>query len=280
MEKKVLYRKYRPQDFNTVVGQKHIIKTLINEINTSTTVHAYIFSGPKGSGKTSIAKIVYDAFDDEKNVVIIRQDDYYKDQSHLTMEERVLTNYDHPLAFDNDLLIHDLQQLLNRQTIKKPIYDFVHHTRSETYEIIQPCDVIILEVLFVLEDEKLRNFILCTSNEITNKTPNGIVYDVTSKRLKRIMTGECYDGTKDFDWIKNNKPYGDNLDVYDIETVSNFESAKNKTPFDVIDETLYGVDKFNNIKDKIDWVCNNFEHTQKVIKSDDKWRERVENKEC
>ena len=57
MEKKVLYRKYRPQDFNTVVGQKHIIKTLINEINTSTTVHAYIFSGPKGSGKTSIAKI-------------------------------------------------------------------------------------------------------------------------------------------------------------------------------------------------------------------------------
>ncbi len=116
-------------------------------------------AGGSASGKTSIAKIVYDAFDDEKNVVIIRQDDYYKDQSHLTMEERVLTNYDHPLAFDNDLLIHDLQQLLNRQTIKKPIYDFVHHTRSETYEIIQPCDVIILEGLFVLEDEKLRDLL-------------------------------------------------------------------------------------------------------------------------
>ena len=57
MENKVLYRKYRPQDFNTVVGQKHIIKTLMNEIKTKTTVHAYIFSGPKGSGKTSIAKI-------------------------------------------------------------------------------------------------------------------------------------------------------------------------------------------------------------------------------
>lgn len=116
-------------------------------------------AGGSASGKTSIAKIVYDAFDDEKNVVIIRQDDYYKDQSHLTMDERVLTNYDHPLAFDNDLLIHDLQQLLNRQTIKKPIYDFVHHTRSETYEIIQPCDVIILEGLFVLEDEKLRDLL-------------------------------------------------------------------------------------------------------------------------
>lgn len=130
------------------------------------------------------------------------------------------------------------------------------------------------------EDGGNRQFILCTNNEITDKNPNGIAYDVTSKRLKRIMTGECYDGTKDFDWIKNNKPYEDNLDVYDIEFVSNFESAENKTPFDVIDETLYGVDKFNNIKDKIDWVCNNFEHTQKVIESDDKWRERVENKEC
>ena len=116
-------------------------------------------AGGSASGKTSIAKIVYDAYNKKKNVVIIRQDDYYKDQSHLTMEERVLTNYDHPLAFDNDLLIHDLQQLLNRQTIKKPIYDFVHHTRSETYEIIQPCDVIILEGLFVLEDEKLRDLL-------------------------------------------------------------------------------------------------------------------------
>lgn len=130
------------------------------------------------------------------------------------------------------------------------------------------------------EDSGNRQFILCTNNEITDKNPNGIAYDVTAKRLKRIMTGECYDGTKDFEWLKNNKPYGDSLDVYEIENVSNFESAENKTPFDVIDEILYGVDKFNNIKDKIEWVCNNFEHTQKIIESDDEWHERVENKEC
>ena len=116
-------------------------------------------AGGSASGKTSIAKILSDAFDDQKSVVIIRQDDYYKDQSHLTMEERVLTNYDHPLAFDNDLLIQDLNQLLNRNSIKKPIYDFVHHTRSRQYEIIEACDVIILEGLFVLEDEKLRNLL-------------------------------------------------------------------------------------------------------------------------
>ncbi len=116
-------------------------------------------AGGSASGKTSIAKILRDAFDDQKSVVIIRQDDYYKDQSHLTMEERVLTNYDHPLAFDNDLLIHDLNQLLDRNKIEKPTYDFVHHTRSDKYEIIDACDVIILEGLFVLEDEKLRNLL-------------------------------------------------------------------------------------------------------------------------
>lgn len=57
MEKKALYRKYRPQNFDQVLGQQHIVKTLINEIKYNQTVHAYIFSGPKGSGKTSLAKI-------------------------------------------------------------------------------------------------------------------------------------------------------------------------------------------------------------------------------
>ncbi|MBE6339203.1 MAG: site-specific DNA-methyltransferase [Bacteroidales bacterium] len=110
-----------------------------------------------------------------------------------------------------------------------------------------------------------RTFILCQLNEKTDTTPNGIAYDVTSKRLKRIMTGECYDGTKDFEWIKKNKPYGGNLDVYEIESVSNFEWTEGKTPFDVIDETLYGKEKFANIKEKIEWVCGNFDKTQKYL---------------
>ena len=62
-----------------------------------------------------------------------------------------------------------------------------------------------------------RQFILCTNNEITEINPNGIAYDVTSKRLKRIMTGECYDGTKPTEWLKNNEPYGDNLEVLEIK---------------------------------------------------------------
>ena len=111
-----------------------------------------------------------------------------------------------------------------------------------------------------------RTFILCQLNEKTDTTPNGIAYDVTTKRLKRIMTGDCYDGTKDFDWIKKNKPYGGNLDVYEIEGVTNCEWVKGKTPFDVIDETLYGQEKFKTIKEKINWVCGNFDKTQYYLK--------------
>ncbi len=110
-----------------------------------------------------------------------------------------------------------------------------------------------------------KQFILCTNNEKTDVSPNGIAYDVTSKRLKRIMTGSCYDGSKNFPWLKDNQPYGDNLDVYEIESVANFASEQGKTPFDVIDETLYGKEKFNSVKEKVDWVCQNFDKTQKLL---------------
>ena len=115
------------------------------------------------------------------------------------------------------------------------------------------------------QDGGNREFILCTNNEITEANPNGIAYDVTSKRLKRIMSGSCYDGSDDFAWIKDNTPFGDNLDVFEIAEVSAFEAAEGKTPFDVIDERLYGKDRFEKIKDKIEWVCENFELTQKQL---------------
>ena len=121
-------------------------------------------------------------------------------------------------------------------------------------------------VLDLNKDGGNRTFILCQLNEKTDTTPNGIAYDVTSKRLKRVMTGECYDGTSDFDWIKKNKPYGGNLDVYEIESVSNFEWTEGKTPFDVIDERLYGKEKFKTLREKIEWVCQNFSNAQKIAK--------------
>lgn len=107
-----------------------------------------------------------------------------------------------------------------------------------------------------------RQFILCQINEKTDENPNGIALDVTTKRLKRIMTGKCYDGTQDFPWLKDNKPYGGNLDVYEIAKVLDSETSKGKTAFDVIDETLYGKEKFKSLEEKIQWVCENFSNAR------------------
>ncbi|MBQ4342297.1 MAG: uridine kinase [Erysipelotrichaceae bacterium] len=116
-------------------------------------------AGGSASGKSSIAQRLKEEFSLTNSVVIIRQDDYYKDQTHLSMEERVKTNYDHPFAFDNDLLIQHLHELMEGRSIEKPIYDYTVHNRSEVTETVKPCDVIVLEGLFVLESEKLRELL-------------------------------------------------------------------------------------------------------------------------
>lgn len=114
-------------------------------------------AGGSASGKSTIAEKIVEKFREEKKVVIIRQDDYYKDQSHMPFEERVKTNYDHPFAFDNDYMVYQVKELIAGKTIRKPTYDYVHHTRSDVREIVEPADVIVLEGLFVLESEELRS---------------------------------------------------------------------------------------------------------------------------
>lgn len=113
-------------------------------------------AGGSGSGKTTVARELFRQFQNE-SVIMIEQDSYYKDQSHLSMEERVLTNYDHPFAFDNDLLLYHLQELLKRQPVEKPIYDFKEHNRKAERILVQPKDVIILEGMLILEDPRIRD---------------------------------------------------------------------------------------------------------------------------
>ena len=113
-------------------------------------------TGGTGSGKSSIADAIYSSFSNEC-IAMIQQDMYYKDQSHLSMEERVKTNYDHPRAFDNDLLIKHLSDLINGIAINKPIYDFSNRAK-ETVRI-DPKDIIIVEGILVLEDERLRELL-------------------------------------------------------------------------------------------------------------------------
>ncbi|MDM5339206.1 uridine kinase [Fictibacillus enclensis] len=113
-------------------------------------------AGGSGSGKTTVAKEIYRQFADQ-SILIIEQDSYYRDQSDKTMDERLKTNYDHPLAFDNELLISQLNALLEFKSIEKPVYDYTAHTRSDKIIPVEPKDVIILEGILILEDERLRD---------------------------------------------------------------------------------------------------------------------------
>ncbi|MED1204727.1 uridine kinase [Heyndrickxia acidicola] len=113
-------------------------------------------TGGSGSGKTSVTNAIYEHFKGH-SILVLEQDYYYKDQSDLPFEERLKTNYDHPLAFDNDLLIEHIEKLLKYEAIEKPVYDYTIHTRSENTIHVEPKDVIILEGILVLEDERLRD---------------------------------------------------------------------------------------------------------------------------
>lgn len=115
-------------------------------------------AGGTASGKTSVSKILYEAFSD-RTITLLRQDDYYNDQGHMTLEERVKTNYDHPLSMDNELLVKHLKKLMLGYSIEKPVYDYTQHTRSELTEKVEPTKIIIVEGLFVLEDPQIRELL-------------------------------------------------------------------------------------------------------------------------
>lgn len=112
-------------------------------------------TGGTGSGKSTVARAICDSIP-EANVAIIEQDCYYKDQSHLPHEERVNVNYDHPLAFDTDLLIKQLKQLIHGQAIDKPQYDFTIHNRRKETVRVEPRDIILVEGILILDSPKLR----------------------------------------------------------------------------------------------------------------------------
>jgi uridine kinase len=115
-------------------------------------------AGGTGSGKSTVTKEILKEIT-EKNVAIIEQDSYYKDQSNISFEERVKTNYDHPFAFDNELLIKHLKDLINCKAIEKPIYDFEIHNRKSETEKVEPKDIIILEGILILFEEEIRNLL-------------------------------------------------------------------------------------------------------------------------
>ena len=113
-------------------------------------------AGASGSGKTFVADSIIESLGSDK-AVIIQEDSYYKDLSDVPYDERVGRNFDHPDAFDHDLLTRHLMQLLNGETISHPIYDYKLHRRLKETKSVGPSAVIILEGILIFNKARLRN---------------------------------------------------------------------------------------------------------------------------
>ena len=116
-------------------------------------------AGASASGKSLIASTIYNELREkvgDHQIGVITEDCYYSDQSHLSMEERVKTNYDHPNALDHDLLCEHLQQLMSGNAVEVPEYSYTEHTRTSETTTLTPKKVIILEGILLLTDPRLR----------------------------------------------------------------------------------------------------------------------------
>ena len=113
-------------------------------------------AGGTGSGKTTVVRKIMEALQDE-NVAVIPQDSYYNDNSLISMEDRRKINYDHPSAFDWDLLRKQIQQLRDGKAIEQPTYDYITSNRKKETVHVEPCEVIIIEGIMALYKKEMRD---------------------------------------------------------------------------------------------------------------------------
>ncbi len=112
-------------------------------------------AGGTGSGKSTVARRIAEALT-PASVAFLDMDAYYRNFVQLTLEERRKVNWDHPDAFDLDLLVTHLDRLTNRQAIEKPVYDFVEHMRTDEPKHVAAADVIVIDGILLFVDERVR----------------------------------------------------------------------------------------------------------------------------
>lgn len=112
-------------------------------------------AGGSGSGKSTVAEIILNAFG-EDNVTVIRHDDYYKALDELTYEERCKINYDCPDAFDTALMAEHLKDLKCGKEVICPVYDYKVHNRSKEVRVVKPTKVLLIDGILILSDDALR----------------------------------------------------------------------------------------------------------------------------
>ena len=155
-------------------------------------------AGGTGSGKTTVVRKIVESFCDGE-VAVIPQDSYYRDSSHVPLEERLKLNFDEPAAIEWELLVEQLKQLKAGKAIEQPTYSYLTCTRQDETVHVEPRDIIIVEGILILCDEQLRNmldikvFVDADSDERLIRVINrdiierGRTVDMVIERYERVL---------------------------------------------------------------------------------------------
>lgn len=155
-------------------------------------------AGGSGSGKSTVARNVAQALHAE-SVAFIDMDAYYLNFAHLPLAERRAINWDHPDAFDWELLVGQLARLAAGESIEKPVYDFVTHTRSDRCQVVPPANVVVIDGILLFSDPRVRD--LCDVKVFVDA-------DADIRLMRRIRR----------DMVKRGRPLDEILDQY-VKTV-------------------------------------------------------------
>lgn len=191
-------------------------------------------AGGSGSGKTTVVKAIVNSLN--KNVAVISQDSYYKDSSHIPVEERKNINFDHPDAIDWELLCNQLSQLREGKTIEQPVYSYLTCTRSKTQTIpVAPAEVIIVEGILIFSVAKLRKLMdikIFVDAEPDDRLMRIIYRDILERGRSMDTAFEHYCDTvkpMHLQFIEPSKRYADIIIP---------EGGHNKVAIDVIANTI------------------------------------------
>ena len=148
-------------------------------------------AGGSGSGKTTVVKEIARRMSPHEHVTVIPQDSYYKDQGHLSMEDRQALNFDHPDSIDWELLVQQLRELKAGRAIDQPTYSYITCTRQEETVQVEPSDIIIVEGILIF-----------TCKELMRELDIKVFVDADDDdRLMRVITRDIVERGKNVEWV-------------------------------------------------------------------------------
>ena len=190
-------------------------------------------AGGSGSGKTTVVNKILAQFP-ANQVAIVHMDSYYKDSSHLSMEDRAKINFDHPDSIEFDLLYKDLLALKNGQAVDQPVYDFITCTRQAQTVHTEPRHVVIVEGILLFTDPRLRN--LCNIKAFVDAEPD--------ERVIRILKRDIAERGRDVQDVLDRYEVVKSMHIQFIEPTKRFadiiipQGGENEVAIDMIVATI------------------------------------------